>query len=115
MSQTFQPGDKVEWHAAQGAVRGTVKKKLTSPIEIKGHHVAASEENARGHLVITAPTGGSAGVMPAIVYGLTQSQRALSQEKVRQGLLAGAAIAAVTERKPGLSSSCSKRRLTSST
>src|ERR1700758_3307582 len=34
--------------------------------------LAASEENARGHLVITAPTGGSAGVMPAIVYGLTQ-------------------------------------------
>ncbi len=54
--------------------------------------LAASEENARGHLVITAPTGGSAGVMPAIVYGLTQTKRALPQEKVRQGLLAGAAI-----------------------
>src|SRR6201982_1409253 len=54
--------------------------------------LAASEENARGHLVITAPTGGSAGVMPAIVYGLTQTKRALPREKVRQGLLAGAAI-----------------------
>ena len=31
-------------------------------------------------------------MMPAIVYGLTQSERALPQEKVRQGLLAGAAI-----------------------
>jgi L-serine dehydratase len=54
--------------------------------------LAASEENARGHLVITAPTGGSAGVMPAIVYALTQSKRKLPTEKVRQGLLAGAAI-----------------------
>ena len=36
--------------------------------------LAASEENARGHLVITAPTGGSAGVMPAIVYALTREQ-----------------------------------------
>jgi L-serine dehydratase len=54
--------------------------------------LAASEENARGHLVITAPTGGSAGVMPAIVYALTQSQRKLPLEKVRDGLLAGAAI-----------------------
>jgi L-serine dehydratase len=54
--------------------------------------LAASEENARGHLVITAPTGGSAGVMPAIVYALVESQRKLPQEKVRQGLLAGAAI-----------------------
>jgi L-serine dehydratase len=54
--------------------------------------LAASEENARGHLVITAPTGGSAGVMPAIVYALVESKRKLPQDKVRQGLLAGAAI-----------------------
>jgi L-serine dehydratase len=54
--------------------------------------LAASEENARGHLVITAPTGGSAGVMPAIVYALVESDRKLPQEKVRAGLLAGAAI-----------------------
>jgi L-serine dehydratase len=54
--------------------------------------LAASEENARGHLVITAPTGGSAGVMPAIVYAMVESKRKLPKEKVRQGLLAGAAI-----------------------
>src|SRR5436190_10562539 len=54
--------------------------------------LAASEENARGHLVITAPTGGSAGVMPAIVYALTETKRKLPQDKVRQGLLGGAAI-----------------------
>jgi L-serine dehydratase len=54
--------------------------------------LAASEENARGHLVITAPTGGSAGVMPAIVYAMVNSKRKLPKEKVRQGLLAGAAI-----------------------
>jgi L-serine dehydratase len=54
--------------------------------------LAASEENARGHLVITAPTGGSAGVMPAIVYGLVEGKRKVSAAKVRRGLLAGAAI-----------------------
>jgi L-serine dehydratase len=55
--------------------------------------LAASEENARGHLVITAPTGGSAGVMPAIVYALAESpKRKLPKEKIREGLLAGAAI-----------------------
>jgi L-serine dehydratase len=54
--------------------------------------LAASEENARGHLVITAPTGGSAGVMPAIVYGLVETKRKLPVDKVRQGLLGGAAI-----------------------
>jgi L-serine dehydratase len=55
-------------------------------------HLAASEENARGHLVITAPTGGSTGVMPAIVYALVKSKWKLPMEKVREGLLAGAAI-----------------------
>jgi L-serine dehydratase len=54
--------------------------------------LAASEENARGHLVITAPTGGSAGVMPAVVYALVNGRRKLPIEKVREGLLAGAAI-----------------------
>jgi L-serine dehydratase len=54
--------------------------------------LAASEENARGHLVITAPTGGSAGVMPAIVYALVESKRKVPMEKLREGLLAGAAI-----------------------
>src|SRR3954451_1765227 len=54
--------------------------------------LAASEENARGHLVITAPTGGSAGVMPAIVYGLVEGKRKIPADKIRRGLLAGAGI-----------------------
>ena len=54
--------------------------------------LAASEENARGHLVITAPTGGSAGVMPAVVYGLTEGKRKVTPDKLREGLLAGLAI-----------------------
>jgi L-serine dehydratase len=54
--------------------------------------LAASEENARGHLVITAPTGGSAGVMPAIVYALVESRRKLPMDKIREGLLAALAV-----------------------
>ena len=54
--------------------------------------LAASEENARGHLVITAPTGGSAGVMPAVVFGLMESTRKIPAEQIRRGMLAGAAI-----------------------
>ncbi len=37
---------------------------------VAAYALAGSEENARGHLVITAPTGGSAGVMPAVIYSL---------------------------------------------
>src|SRR6266850_662967 len=53
--------------------------------------LAASEENARGHLVITAPTGGSAGVMPSLVYALIEARK-LELQKVRDGMLAAAAI-----------------------
>ena len=60
--------------------------------QVSAFALAASEENARGHLVITAPTGGSAGVMPAVVYALVEGPRKLSMDKVREGLLAGAAI-----------------------
>jgi L-serine dehydratase len=59
---------------------------------LSAYALAASEENGRGHLVITAPTGGSAGVMPALVYGLGEGGRKLPLEKIRQGMLAAAAI-----------------------
>jgi len=54
--------------------------------------LAGSEENGRGHLVVTAPTGGSAGVLPAIVYGLGEGARKLPPQKIRDGMLAAAAI-----------------------
>jgi L-serine dehydratase len=59
---------------------------------VSAYALAGSEENARGHLVVTAPTGGSAGVMPALVYALGEGGRKLPQEKIRRGMLAGAAI-----------------------
>ena len=54
--------------------------------------LAGSEENARGHLVITAPTGGSAGVMPAVIYSLGPEGGNKSDEKLREALLAGAIV-----------------------
>jgi L-serine dehydratase len=54
--------------------------------------LAGSEENARGHLVITAPTGGSAGVMPAVIYSLGPEGAKISDQKQREALLAGAVV-----------------------
>jgi L-serine dehydratase len=54
--------------------------------------LAGSEENARGHLVITAPTGGSAGVMPAVIYSLGPDGAKKSDQKLREALLAGAIV-----------------------
>src|SRR5215831_8213161 len=58
---------------------------------LSAYALAASEENGRGHLVITAPTGGSAGVMPALVYGLLEVRK-MDRQKIREGMLAGAAV-----------------------
>jgi L-serine dehydratase len=59
---------------------------------VSAYALAGSEENARGHLVVTAPTGGSAGVIPALVYALGEGGRKLPQEKIREGLLAAAVV-----------------------
>jgi L-serine dehydratase len=59
---------------------------------VSAYALAGSEENARGHLVVTAPTGGSAGVMPALVYALGEGGRKLPQDKLRSGFLAAAAV-----------------------
>jgi len=59
---------------------------------VSAYALAGSEENARGHLVITAPTGGSAGVLPAVVYSLGKDGANLPEEKIRNGLLAAAVI-----------------------
>lgn len=59
---------------------------------VSAYALAGSEENARGHLVITAPTGGSAGVLPAVAYALGEGGRNLPQQKIREGLMAAAVI-----------------------
>ena len=55
-TKDFKVGDKVSWNSTQGKVEGTVKKKLTAPMEIKTHHVAASPDNPQ-MLVQSAGSG----------------------------------------------------------
>jgi L-serine dehydratase len=59
---------------------------------VAAYALAGSEENARGHLVVTAPTGGSAGVMPALVYSIGEGGRKLPQQKIRDGMLAAVVV-----------------------
>jgi hypothetical protein len=41
----LKAGDAVEWETSQGKTEGKVVKRVTTPMEIKTHQVAASEEN----------------------------------------------------------------------
>ncbi len=63
MAEKLKTGDKVEWKTSQGKTSGTVKKKLTKPIDIKGHHVAASTDNPE-YLVESEKSGGQASHKP---------------------------------------------------
>ena len=58
---------------------------------INAYALAASEENASGHCVVTAPTCGAAGVIPAIIFMLKRHM-GVPQDEIREGLLAACAI-----------------------
>jgi len=63
MSDNFKQGDTVKWKTSQGETVGKIEKKLTTPIEIQGHHVAASKENPE-YLVKSNKTGKEAAHKP---------------------------------------------------
>jgi hypothetical protein len=63
MSDQFKKGNKVKWESSQGTIEGTIEKKLTQPMEIKGHHVTASKANPE-YLVKSDKTGKEAAHKP---------------------------------------------------
>lgn len=63
MADELKKGDKVHWNSSQGEVHGTVERKLTSPTDIKSHHVAASKDNPE-YLVKSDKTGAEAAHKP---------------------------------------------------
>lgn len=45
MAKQLKTGDQVAWRSSGGGSVGRVERKLTSPGKIKGHEVAASQDN----------------------------------------------------------------------
>ncbi|CAA9496607.1 MAG: hypothetical protein AVDCRST_MAG31-129 [uncultured Sphingomonas sp.] len=62
--KTFKKGDKVQWDSSGGHSVGKVEKKLTSPMQIKGHKVAASKDNPE-YLVKSDKSGKEAAHKPS--------------------------------------------------
>ena len=44
MAKKLKAGDKVSWKSHGGTARGKVVRKVTAPMTIKGHQVAASRD-----------------------------------------------------------------------
>jgi L-serine dehydratase len=67
--------------------KGEAGKAVT---RVASYGFAMGEENARGHIIVTAPTAGSAGIIPAVVKSLRDLNT--PTQKLRDGFLAAAAI-----------------------
>ncbi len=61
-------------------------------LHLNAYAFAVSEENADGGVIVTAPTCGAAGVVPAIMY-LLKSDMNVGNVALREGLLAAVSIA----------------------
>ena len=61
--KTFKAGDTVKWDHSQGTTTGKVVRKLTKPMTIKDHKVAASKDNPE-YLVESGKTGARAAHKP---------------------------------------------------
>lgn len=64
--------------------------------------MAVNEENAAGHAVVTAPTNGAAGVIPAILYYSYQHAH-INIHQIRDFLLTAAAIGGIIKHKSSIS------------
>lgn len=59
--------------------------------DLNAYAFATSEENASGGVIVTAPTCGASGVMPALVYAM-RHDHGIGDRALREGLLAAAAV-----------------------
>ena len=57
--KSLKTGDKVAWNSSGGHSTGKVIKKVTSPMKVKGHKVAASPSNPE-YLVQSDKSGAKA-------------------------------------------------------
>jgi L-serine dehydratase len=68
---------------------------------LNAYAFAAAEENAAGNIIVTAPTCGAAGVVPAITLFM-QEHLHLDQKAQRKGLLAAAAVGFIAKENAGI-------------
>ena len=71
-------------------------------LSLSAYAFAVAEENAAGEIIVTAPTCGSAGVIPATVYA-AEKHLGLRQSAIRRGMLAASAIAMIAKSNASIS------------
>jgi L-serine dehydratase len=84
--------------AKAGAVR---RPEVAFMIRLSAWAIASAEENAAGHRIVTAPTAGSAGVLPALAFAM-RHHFGFSHQHIRDGLLAAAVIGFLCKRNASI-------------
>ena len=69
--------------------------------KMNAYAFAVGEENAGGGVIVTAPTCGSAGVIPALLYAMRKDLN-IDTRAVREGLLASVAVAFLAKHNAGI-------------
>lgn len=64
---------------------------------LNAYAMAASEENAAGRRIVTAPTSGASGVLPGVAHMLLREEFGVSREKALEGLMSAALIGFVAK------------------
>lgn len=98
------PGTLGVWRKAAGLLERSAA--LSFPADgflgrLNAYAFAVAEENASGGIVVTAPTCGAAGVMPALLHAMRQELR-IGERALREGLLASAAIGMLAKHNAGI-------------
>ncbi|MCH2157521.1 MAG: L-serine ammonia-lyase [Oleiphilaceae bacterium] len=87
------------------------QKLVKSPVNIECHEwlsvyaIAVNEQNAAGELIVTAPTNGAAGVVPAVLYYMDNHyfEHGLSDAQILTFLLSAAAIGGLIKHNSSIS------------
>ena len=95
------PGElKVERKAKKIISKNVDDPKLLSNKKVFAYAYATSEENASGGLVVTAPTCGSCGVLPAVLYSMDEE---VSHDKIIEALMVAGIIGNIVKNNASIS------------
>ncbi|MFN3986105.1 MAG: L-serine ammonia-lyase [Rhodocyclaceae bacterium] len=88
---------------AEQASEGLISKTFSAMDWVNLFALAVNEENAAGGRMVTAPTNGAAGIIPAVLHYYMQFQHGSSEKDVVDFLLAAAAVGILCKKNASIS------------
>ncbi len=92
------PRKAASYHVRASSFTGTLRKRAL----LFSYALAVSEENASGGKIVTAPTCGSCGVMPAVLYYLS-TEHGFSDTKILRALATAGLIGNIVKKNASIS------------